>query len=280
VKEQPDMSLTAAVPTTDVQGVIAAGGTTARILDILRQRGVDPARAAFTEDRPDGTAEYQAQVYRQAWENSLHRAGHSDYLRYRLKDLGEEERNFLKTYIDQHVQAREMQRAQSKLPPEKRQHVRPRVLNAILAGSVGAGKTVAAVAAAEYATERGLMARFVSHTKYLSWLRPDGAPSGMTPLQVVEFHERCDVLVLDDTAHEMEAYATNFVRTKTSELITARANSNRPTIFTTNLTSDQIREVLGDAVFSRIGLRAQVWEMTGDDRRAPQEWGKRREQRR
>jgi DNA replication protein DnaC len=66
------------------------------------------------------------------------------------------------------------------------------------------------------------------------------------------------------------------VRTKTSELITARINSNRPTLFTTNLTSEQITEVLGDALFSRIGMRAEVWEMTGVDRRQPKQWGKRR----
>lgn len=270
------MAMTATAPELDIEGMTAAGGAAAKVLAILQRRGVNPGQAAFTEDRPDDTSEYQAEVYRQAWENSLRRAEHHDYLRYRLSDLEAREREFLTTYIDQHVKVRAMQREQSTLPPEERQHIRPNVLNAILAGTVGAGKTVAAAAAASYAVERGLMARFVPHTVYLSWLRPDGAPSGMTPLKVLEFYERCDVLVLDDLGHEMEAYATNFVRTRTSELITARVNSNRPTLFTTNLTSEQITEVLGDALFSRIGMRAEVLEMTGVDRRKPKAWGSRR----
>lgn len=271
------MALTAPAPALDIDGMTAAGGAAAKVLAILQRRGMNPGQAAFTEDRPDDTVEYQAEVYRQAWENSLRRAEHHDYLRYRLDDLEKRERNFLQVYVDQHVQVRALQREQSKLPPhERKQHARPNVLNAILAGSVGAGKTVAAVAAASYAVERGLMARFVPHTVYLSWLRPDGAPSGMTPLKVLEFYERCDLLVLDDLAHEMDAYATNFVRTRTSELITARVNSNRPTLFTTNLTSKQITDVLGDALFSRIGMRAEVLEMTGVDRRKPKSWGERR----
>jgi hypothetical protein len=276
VKEPDDMSTTAAAPTLDIEGMTSAGGTAARLLGILRQRGIDPARAEFTEDRPDDTAEYQAQVYTQAWENSLRRAGHSDYLRYRLSDLGEEERDFVQEYIDQHVEVQAKRREQQKLPPHQRQRVTPLVLNAILAGSTGTGKTVTAAAAGRYAVERGLMTRLVPHALYLSWLRPNGAPSGMTATQVIEFHERCDVLILDELAGQMDSYATNFVRTITSNLISARVASNRPTLFTTNLDSDQVTEVLGDALYSRIGMRAGVLEMTGSDRRMPASWGKRK----
>jgi DNA replication protein DnaC len=253
---------------------MAIGGAAAKVASILRQRGLDPAAAAFTEDRPDDTSEYQAEVYRQAWENSLRRAGHTDYIRYRLAHLDENDQHpaHLKKYIDQHVEARAKQRQQQKLPPEQRQFIRPNILNLIMPGTVGTGKTVAAVAAGEYAVSRGLMARFVTHSMYLSWLRPDGAPSGMTALKVVEFYERCDVLVLDDLGNEMDGYATTFVRTATSDLITARINSGRPTIFTTNLNSAQIAEILGDRLASRIGTRAAVLKVVGSDRRAPQTW--------
>jgi DNA replication protein DnaC len=274
--EPDDMAMMATAPDVDIAGMAPVGGSIGKLAAILQRRGLDPTAARFTEDRPDDTDEYQTQVYRQAWENSLRRSEHHDYLRYQLANLEEGEREFLRKYVDQHVAVRKMQRQQNKLPPEERQHLRPNILNVILAGSVGAGKTVAAAAAARYAVDNGLMARFVPHTLYLDWLRPDRAPSGMTALSVVEFYERCDLLVLDDLGHEMEQYATNHVRTKTSELITARINSNRPTLFTTNLTSEQITEVLGDALFSRIGMRAEVWEMTGVDRRQPKQWGKRR----
>ncbi|MBG7704902.1 ATP-binding protein [Streptomyces sp. MC1] len=272
VKEPDDMSMTAALP----PGVTTVDAASAKVLSILQRRGIDPARAGLTDDRADDPAEYQAEVYWMAWRNSLRRAGLSDYLRYRLSDLGQEEREFVKDYIDQHIEVRQKQREQHKLHPDQRQHIRPLVLNAILAGTVGAGKTVTAVAAARYAVERGLMARLVPHTLYLSWLRPNGAPTGMTATQVIEFYERCDVLVLDEVAGQMDGYATNFVRTCTYDLINARVNSNRPTLFTTNLSSEQIIEVLGEALYSRIGTRAEVLEMTGDDRRMPKTWGVRR----
>jgi DNA replication protein DnaC len=267
------MSMTAAAPPLDVEGITAAGGAAAKVLSILQRRGMDPARATLTEDRPDGTSEYQAEVYRQAWENSLRRAGHSEYIRFRLSDLDSEQYpDHLRKYIDSHVEARRQQRAQQSLPPEERQHVRPKILNLVLPGAVGAGKTVAAVAAAAHAVDQGLMARMVTHSLYLSWLRPNGAPSGMSPAQVLEFYERVDVLVLDELCNEMDDYATTFVRTQTSDLITSRVNSGRPTIFTTNLTSAQVTEILGERLASRIGMRAAVLKMVGNDRRRPQSW--------
>ncbi|MER7937817.1 MULTISPECIES: ATP-binding protein [unclassified Streptomyces] len=267
------MSITApAPPQTDVHNVIAVGGSMTKLTQILRRRGLDPKQAIF-EDRPDNTEEYQRDVYRQAWENSLRRAGHSEYIRFGLGDLEPEQYpDHLRKFIDAHVEVRRQQRAQASLPPEERQHFRPKFLNAILPGEVGAGKTVAAVAAGAYAVDQGLMARMVSHSLYLSWLRPDGAPTGMSAAQVLEFYERVDVLVLDELCNEMDSYATEFVRTRTSELITARVNSGRPTLFTTNLNSAQIEEILGARLVSRIGMAAVVLKVTGNDRRRPQSW--------
>ncbi|WP_404949123.1 ATP-binding protein [Streptomyces sp. ARC14] len=268
------MSLALPAPTTPHgRELVRAAGPISVVTEILRRRGMDPAQAHQTEDRPDSTNEYQREVFRQAWVNSLALSGHGDYTRYRMDSLDEEQfPKHLRRYVEQLVRVREHNRDQLKLPTEQRNIVRPNIQHLIAHGTVGSGKTVAAAATGAFAVESGLMARFVSHSMYLSWLQPNNAPAGLTPVSVRERYERCDVLILDDLCNEMDEYATNHVRTHTSNLITYRLNSGRATLFTTNLSFEQIASVLGDRLASRVGQRATVLRMVGDDRRKPQMW--------
>ncbi|MGW0763454.1 ATP-binding protein [Streptomyces sp. NPDC002814] len=269
------MSLTMTAPAIpESRQVVRADGPIAAVANILRRRGMDPSKAAFTEDRPDSTDEYQREVFQQAWVNSLRLSGHEDYARYTLDRLDEKHQfpEHLRRYVEQIVAARQQNREQMALPEGERHIVRPNIQHLILHGTVGSGKTVAAAAAGAYAVSCGVMARFVSHSMYLSWLRPDSAPAGLTQTQVRERYERCDLLILDDLCNEMDEYATNHVRTHTSNLITARLNSGKATLFTTNLNFGQVASVLGDRLASRVGGRATVAKMVGDDRRKPQVW--------
>lgn len=52
-----------------------------------------------------------------------------------------------------------------------------------------------------------------------------------------------------------------------SELIDSRWQNRRPTVIATNLTTPELRNVLGDRAASRIGDGATVARFTGDDRR-------------
>ncbi|MER6232566.1 ATP-binding protein [[Kitasatospora] papulosa] len=265
--------MTTALALPESRQVVRADGPVAAVASILRRRAIDPTKLSFAEDRPDSTDEYQREVNRQAWVNSLRLSGHSDYARFTLAKLHEEQfPDHVRTYVDKLVETREHNRQQEKLPEGERDIVRPTVQHLILHGTTGSRKTATAAAAGAYAVERGLMARFLSHSKYLHWLRPDSAPAGLTRTQIVERYERCDVLVLDDTCEEMDEYATNHVRTLTSNLITARLNSGRGTIFTTNLNFGQIEEVLGERLASRIGGRALPLKFVGADARMPQRW--------
>ncbi|PRH80568.1 hypothetical protein C6N75_03425 [Streptomyces solincola] len=269
-----DMSLTMTAPAIpEARQVVRADGPIAAVASILRRRGMDPGKAALTEDRPDSTDEYQREVYRQAWVNSLRLSGHDDYARFTLAKLHADQfPDHVRTYVDKCVEARARNREQDKLPEDEREIVRPTIQHLILHGSTGTRKTATAAAAGAYAVERGLMTRFVSHSKYLGWLRPDSAPAGLTRTQILERYERCDVLILDDLCEEMDEYATNHVRTLTNNLITARANKGRGTIFTTNLNFDQVEVVLGERLASRIGGRALPLKLVGDDARKPQRW--------
>ncbi|WP_030372357.1 ATP-binding protein [Streptomyces rimosus] len=268
------MSLTMPAPAIpEGRKVVRAGDPVAAVAEMLRRRGLDPARADHPEDRSDSTDEYQRDVFRQAWVNSLALSGHGDYARYRLPALdGEQFPDHLRRYVEELAKTRQHNRDQLKVPEAQRNIARPSIQHLIAHGSVGSGKTVAAAAAGAFAVECGLMARFVSHSMYLSWLQPNNAPAGLTPVSVRERYERCDLLILDDLCNEMDEYATNHVRTHTSNLITARLNSGRATLFTTNLSFDQVAAVLGDRLASRVGQRAVVLRMVGNDRRKPQMW--------
>ncbi|MFD4933439.1 ATP-binding protein [Streptomyces virginiae] len=261
------------LPTRSTEPILPAGPVQ-HVAAILRRRGLEPGEAPAFEDRPDDTEAYQQEVFKQAWANSLRASGHADYARYSVDSLDAGQfPEHLRKYVEQLAVVRRHNKAQLRLPMKQREkELRPNILHVIAAGGVGAGKTVAAAAAGTLAVESGLMARFVSHSMYLAWLRPDGAPKGFTPAQVRERYERPDLLILDDLCNEMDEYATNHVRTHTSDLITARINSGRATLFTTNLNFDQVEEVLGPRLASRIGNRATVLKMVGNDRRKPQRW--------
>ncbi|AXI91412.1 hypothetical protein SAM9427_37230 (plasmid) [Streptomyces sp. ETH9427] len=259
--------------TSDLRGLTRADGPIGAVTRILRNRGLDPSNAFQTEDRPDDTEAYQHEVYRQAWINSLRLSGHEDYARFTLDTLDAEQcPEVMRVFVGQLAAAQRHNRQQAKLPENERRILRPEVRHLIAHGNTGSGKTVAAAAAGAFAVQCGLMARFVSHSKYLDWLRPDRAPSGLTQTQVVERYERCDLLILDDLCNELDGYATTHVRTHTSNLITARLNSGRATLFTTNLDFAQVAEVLGDRLASRIGGQAKPVKMTGNDRRKPITW--------
>ncbi|MFJ8301347.1 ATP-binding protein [Streptomyces sp. NPDC094447] len=267
------MAMTLAVPETDKPVVPAVTGAVANVMRILQSRGVNPAAAQEYEDRPDSTDAYQLQVSRRAWINSLTMSGHADYRRYSLDRLDEAQQpERLQRFVDSLATVRRHNRAQLQLPEQQRQFKRPPRLHAIMSGNVGTGKTVAAAAAGSYGVEAGLMVRFVGHSRYLSWLRPNSAPSGLTQLQVREYYERCDLLILDDLCNELDEYATTFVRTETAELLNARLHSGRATLFTTNLSFDQIAEVLGERYASRMGSQAAHFPMVGEDRRQPIRW--------
>lgn len=148
-----------------------------------------------------------------------------------------------------------------------------RKLNLIVAGTVGAGKTSIGIAVGNEAAANGMTVRIVSHEQYVTMLRPGQGPDGMSEALVESRYRRhTDLLILDDLAAEMEDGASDHVAKKTVALLGDRANAGLPTLITTNLTSDQVRAVLGDRSYSRLAGTAHVIRMVGEDRREPVEW--------
>lgn len=154
-------------------------------------------------------------------------------------------------------------------------------LNLVISGSVGAGKTSAAMAAGTAAAEKGLTVQFVTHARYLAMLQPGGQPDGMSRDQVrTRYRRNSQLLVLDDFGAEWDVPGedkdpkpvSEWARKETHELVSDRVGAGLPTIFTTNLSSDAVKEMFGPRTHSRIGQSAVGVKLAGRDRRQPLDW--------
>jgi DNA replication protein DnaC len=131
--------------------------------------------------------------------------------------------------------------------------------NLVLFGAVGVGKSHAAAAAAYEDHERGLEVLFLPIVELLDELRPGGPEHALQRLWSV------DRLVLDDVGSER---ATDWTGERLYALLNRRWLEERPTIATTNLEPDELREAIGERTYSRLcGSDAHVVRLAGDDRR-------------
>ncbi|MDI3407699.1 P-loop NTPase family protein [Streptomyces cavernicola] len=239
---------------------------TDRLLATLRRGGADLSQLGIpSPTNEDGELDLwedvsvpQANARALAWKNSMKAADHDDYLKWRFADLDDYQRpQALGAWLDSIVEA-------------KRRKARPSTMNFIASGNIGSGKTTAVAALGNEAANRGLLVRFVQHSTYLTWRRPDGGPDGLSRFEIRRRHvEDPDLLILDELCGEMDGMQTEFVRRETTDLVGSRLASGRPTVYSTNLKRDGITAVLGERLLSRIEDRAYLAKIVGPDRRAP-----------
>lgn len=145
----------------------------------------------------------------------------------------------------------------------------------LLAGSVGTGKTHLAYAATKAITDKGYIALFVTVTELLESIRSTFDDKQITQAKAKEIYKTADLLVLDDIGAEYirennsgESWAAEVVL----DLINAR--TDKPTIFTTNLSDSELKDhygpVQGARIVSRMKKHCRFVELTGDDRRTMQ----------
>lgn len=211
------------------------------------------------QDQPvphDDLEQLRRETYTQMWRNSLTAAHAEDLAEHRLADLAADQHGpFLAKYVDS-------------IGPDSP------VLNLILGGRVGSGKTSAAIAAGNHAADRGLMVRFVQHATYLRWLRPDGAPNNMPDWQIRKRFRDMDLLILDDLGAGLDLGepATKFVRDETTALIGDRIDTSKATIITTNVRAEDLEVMIDDRLVSRLSKRGHALRFTGQDRRGRLSW--------
>lgn len=82
--------------------------------------------------------------------------------------------------------------------------------------------------------------------------------------QVLSMLKCCKLLIIDDVGTER---VTEWVRERLVSIINTRVGAGLATIYTSNLSPEELLEKLGDRVSSRVLDRATVVEITGGDRR-------------
>lgn len=267
------MSLTTDAPvlSAPARGLNAFGDLSAHIISVLEKNGADMSQLGVPPqpEPEDGlwedVAVPQARARRNLWRNSMMDAAHDEYLRFRFEHLDPSQKpNTLRNWLGSLVEA-------------KKRKARPEVLNLIVPGNIGSGKTAAVCALGNEAAEQGLVVRFVKHATYLTWRRPDSAPHNLTAHQVRERFVTCDLLIFDELCGEMDMTATEFARKETIDLIDSRLAAGRATAFSTNLRSRSqpgsiglgVVDILGERLLSRLEASAHLVKITGPDRRKP-----------
>jgi DNA replication protein DnaC len=120
----------------------------------------------------------------------------------------------------------------------------------LLAGPVGRGKTGLAIASLKAEIARGRSGLFVESPSLLDRIRQTfDDVLGVKEHELYAAVRDVDVLVIDDLGKEPP---TDWVRARLFVLLNDRYNSRRRTIITTNLTSADLVERIGEASVSRI----------------------------
>lgn len=82
--------------------------------------------------------------------------------------------------------------------------------------------------------------------------------------QVLSMVKECNLLIIDDIGAER---VTEWVRERMVSIINTRVSNNLATIYTSNLSPEELKEELGDRISSRVLGSSQVVEIAGGDRR-------------
>lgn len=82
--------------------------------------------------------------------------------------------------------------------------------------------------------------------------------------QVLDMLKKCKLLIIDDIGAER---VTEWVRERLVSIINTRVGAGLSTIYTSNLSPEELKEGLGDRISSRVLGSSVVVEITGADRR-------------
>lgn len=82
--------------------------------------------------------------------------------------------------------------------------------------------------------------------------------------QILDMLKNCKLLIIDDIGAER---VTAWVRERLVSIINTRVGAGLSTIYTSNLSPEELKEELGDRISSRVLGSSEIVEITGADRR-------------
>jgi DNA replication protein DnaC len=137
----------------------------------------------------------------------------------------------------------------------------------IIAGPVGTGKTHLATAIAKGLLLSRIGSDYVSQAAYLRQIRETWAKdSTRDESEVMAKYTRPRVLVLDDIG---AARGNENDTMRLGELIAERYDAQKPSVFVSNLTPEQLKATVGDRSYDRMRDGATMLVLNGDSRRKP-----------
>jgi DNA replication protein DnaC len=131
-------------------------------------------------------------------------------------------------------------------------------MNLVLAGQVGTGKTHAAYALGHHLVSQGRWVEAWSVVDLLDALKPGREADAESRAR------ECQVLILDDLG---AARPTEWAIERMLALLDDRVRDMKPTIWTTNATSDQLYEAWTHRLLDRMAFRRTVIKFVGESRR-------------
>lgn len=141
--------------------------------------------------------------------------------------------------------------------------------NLLLVGNYGTGKSHLAVAVTKELMNKGFTCLFLSVPKLLTKIKQTySGNTSFNEADILNLIESVDLFVLDDLGTEytnLNKENDNWTHTKLFEVLDSR--SGKPTIYTTNLSSDELKQKVNARNLSRIMDGTEVIQMNGPDYR-------------
>lgn len=137
--------------------------------------------------------------------------------------------------------------------------------NLLFTGTYGTGKSHLSASIVKRLMDQGKTCVFISLPKLLTKIKDTYNGTGTKEDQVLSAMKNVDLLVIDDIGAEQK---TPWTTSKLFEITDDRAG--KATIYTTNLTSIELKEHIGERNFSRIMENTTPIVINGDDYRRKQ----------
>ena len=138
----------------------------------------------------------------------------------------------------------------------------PNVGNLLFRGNYGTGKSHLSVSITKELINKGHNCIFISYPKLLTKIKDSFNSDSVSEDEIIRLMKQVDLLVIDDLGAE---HKTPWTTSRLFEIVDDRAG--KPTVFTTNLDPYELKDWVGDRIFSRIMNNTQKVHLDSFDYR-------------